>query len=162
MYTLLVWGGMGVIVQACGGHGTTWNLVSFKDTHFTIFHSTEKTVIAISTTFGLIICSRPSRIMSLKCNRTWIASCSCTPTARFGWSWFHHLSWTLTHSMLGQTKYLLNKSSKLLPENGMCWKQRSCHRKQSNCSWGRNWNPFLCTKADGKAFWHPLVLKKQL
>lgn len=165
--------------MACGAQKTAWSLLSFKDTHLTIFNKTQKTISTISFTLGLIIswllskqdsllC--PSRMVITNFSCTWIPSCSCTPTARHRWSSFLHLSWALTHSMLGQTKYLLNKSSKLLPKMGGVGNKEAI-TENSNRSCG-NWEtrialplsfckqrrtPFLCTKAERQSisgiFW---------
>lgn len=116
------------MVQECGVQRTTeaWFLLRNQVYQcYSIPRNTEDSTV--SFTVRLVISwspskqdshSHPSRMVIANSSCTWIPSRSSTPTGRRRRSSFHHLSWALTHSMLGQTKYLLNKSSEQLPEMG--------------------------------------------
>lgn len=80
---------------------------------------------------------------------TWTPSCSSAPTGRRRGSSSHHLSRALTHSVLGQTKYLLNKSSKQLPEMGGVGNKEAITEHRATAAVGNEklWYPCLSLSA---------------
>lgn len=164
----------GFTVQECGVQRTTEAWFLLRNQVYPLYsipQNTEDSTASFTVRFVISWSpskqdsrSHPSRMVIANFSCTWIPSCSSTPTGRRRRSSFHHLSWALTHSMLGQTKYLLNKSFEQLPEMGGVGNKEAIteNRAQSNRSCGnreavislplsfckQRKNPVLCTRVE--------------
>lgn len=173
-----------------GGHGTgmwsakdNWNLVSAKDTHFTVFHKTQKTVPSPLLWGSLSLGHQVSRIHVHVPQGRWLQTLAAPgfphvpprPQADVGDHYFiiYHghwlipcwgklnICWINLLSSYQKGEVLETKRPSQKTEQPQLWKSRSCdisaslflQAKEESVSLYQNWK--------AKHFWHRLLSKKQ-